>query len=362
MQKAPASLYQALVQAIAFAAGIFILLWFLYTVLSIVLLLLLAIVVAISINAPVTRLEQKNIRRLWAALLVFFILFLVIGLLGWLIIPKIMVQLKTLILDLPLYTARIQDAVSGWLKNFPGLVKEPSAGTAPSGWTFFLPGALWRIGGYSISLIGSVLLVIVFISIVAYMVIDPRPMVELYLSLFSPPQRDKAQRAFIQSSIMIIGWMRSNLIGGFIEAVCVVLFLSLMHVPGAWVWGALTFFAEMIPRIGFYIMAVPPVLVSLSISAMTAVWVAVFFLILAEIVGDFIMPRLRSSTMNLHPVSVLFVLLAMGAAFGFVGILLATPVAAIIKAFYEEFYLGRFEEDAKMESRIDSIIYVHKKT
>ena len=60
MQKAPASLYQALVKAIAFAAGIFILLWFLYTVLSIVLLLLLAIVVAISINAPVTRLEQKK--------------------------------------------------------------------------------------------------------------------------------------------------------------------------------------------------------------------------------------------------------------------------------------------------------------
>lgn len=362
MQKAPAHLYQALVKAILFAAGIFILLWFLYTVLSIVLLLLLAIVVAISINAPVTRLEQKGIRRLWASLLVFFIILLVIGLLGWLIVPRIMAQLKTLIHDLPVYTARVQAAVSDWLKNFPGLIKEPPAGTAQPGLTSFLPGALWRIGGYSISVIGSILLLVVFISIVAYMVVTPRPMVELYLSLFSPPQRDKAQRAFIQSSVMIIGWMRSNLIGGFIEAVCVVLFLSLMHVPGAWVWGALTFFAEMIPRIGFYIMSMPPILVSLSVSAMTAVWVTVFFLILAEIIGDFVMPRLRSSTMNLHPVSVLFVLLAMGAAFGFVGILLASPVAAIIKAFYEEFYLSRFEEDTQMENRIDSIIYVQKKT
>jgi len=76
--------------------------------------------------------------------------------------------------------------------------------------------------------------------------------------------------------------------------------------------------------------------------------------------GDFVMPKLRSSTMKIHPVSTLFLLLAMGAAFGLIGALLATPMAAIIKAYYEAFYLSNFKDDNLMEQRIDDIIYKRK--
>ena len=75
-----------------------------------------------------------------------------------------------------------------------------------------------------------------------------------------------------------------------------------------------------------------------------------------EIVDDLIMPRLRSQSMNLHPVAIIFFLLVMGAAFGFIGVLLSTPVAAFAKSFYEEFYLTRLSHDEKMEKRIESII------
>jgi predicted PurR-regulated permease PerM len=72
--------------------------------------------------------------------------------------------------------------------------------------------------------------------------------------------------------------------------------------------------------------------------------------------GDFVMPKLRATTMNIHPVSTLFILLAMGSAFGLTGALLATPLTAIIKAYYETFYLSRFKEDKLMDKRIDTII------
>lgn len=54
-------------------------------------------------------------------------------------------------------------------------------------------------------------------------------------------------------------------------------------------------------------------------------------------------------------------LLTMGSAFGLAGALLATPLAAIIKAHYETFYLSRFKEDKEMEKRIDDVIYQTKK-
>ena len=151
--------------------------------------------------------------------------------------------------------------------------------------------------------------------------------------------------------------MRANLIGGVIQGIAVIVFLSIMKVPGAWVWAVLAFLATMIPKVGFYLMSIPPTLVALAVSPLTALWVAVFYLALDEVLGDFIMPHLRSSSMNLHPVTIMFFLLVMGSAFGFTGILLSTPIAALVKSFYDEFYLTRLKSDEKMEQRIDAMIH-----
>jgi predicted PurR-regulated permease PerM len=351
------SLYKTLAKILMLTAGLFILLWFVYSVLSVVLLLIFAIVVALLINAPVTWLEKRKIPRLWGSLMVFTVILLVAGLLGWLIIPKIIEQLTLLIKNLPFYMNTLTTKFS---TLFSGLQEHsnpsPQSNTVPD-WVPSLPNTLLKIGNYSLSVIGSVLIIVVFISMVAYMVVNPRPLLELYLSFFQPDKRDRAASALSKSSIMIIGWMRANLIGGSIEAACVVGFLNIIHLPGAWVWGALTFFSELVPKIGFYIMVVPPLLVALSINPLMALWLAIFFIILAIVIGDFLMPKLRSSTMDLHPVSTMFILLAMSAAFGFTGVLIATPLTAFIKAFYEEFYLSRFTTNEKvMNQQIDTII------
>ena len=193
---------------------------------------------------------------------------------------------------------------------------------------------------------------------VIYMVVQPRPLLEFYMSFFAPSHRDNATRALAKTSVMLIGWLRSNVIGGFISAVCITIFLKLMNVPGPWVWGAVGFFASLIPKLGFYIMAIPPILVALTISPSKALWVAVFFISLDEVLGDFVMPKIRSNTMNIHPTSILFLVLAVTSAFGLIGAIMATPLAAFIKAFFEEFYLSRYKEaDNELEKRIDTIIY-----
>lgn len=359
MQKPSSStLYTSLARALMLAAGLFILLWFLYTVLSVVLLLLFAIVLAIIINAPVTWLEKKGIRRLWGSLIVFALITLGVAVLSWLIVPKIVEQVTLLIKNLPGYLNALTTRVTSWFVGLQnGGTIAPAKPLDASQWIPSLPNTLLRIGNYSLSILGALLVVVVFISMVAYMVINPRPLLELYLTLFRPENREKAANALSRTSVMLIGWMKANLIGGGIASTCVVVFLNIIHLPGAWVWGALTFFSELVPKIGFYIMVIPPLLVALSINVMTALWLAVFLIVLAIVVDDFIMPRIRSSTMNLHPVSTLFVLLAMGVAFGFVGILIATPLAAMIKAYYEEFYVSGFGNDNKMETHIDDILF-----
>jgi putative permease len=355
------SLYRTLIKAISYAAGIIILLWFLYNAAGIVLLLLFAIILALVINTPVVALERRGLKRGWACAIVLSIILLVLVGLGWIIIPKVGEQITALINNLPVYAANVSQNVSGWFENYPEINREiQEQGNNLSQWLPSVPKALMKIGNYSLSIVMLLLLTILFLSMVVYAVTNPRPLLELYFSFF-PKRRDEATEALYNATIMLNGWIRANIIGGAIRGTCIVIFLNFMGVPGAWLWGVVAFFSELIPRLGFYIMSIPPILISLAISPMTALWVTVFMLALDEIMGDFILPKLRSNTMKIHPVSTLFVLLAMAAVFGFMGALLATPITAIIKAYYEAFYLNRLPADEKLDERIETILYKDKK-
>ena len=188
-----------------------------------------------------------------------------------------------------------------------------------------------------------------------YMLINPKPLLETYLDLFAENKREKAACALSRASTMVIGWMWANFIAGSIEAVAVGVFLAFMGVPGFLVWAGITIFAELIPKIGFYIMSIPPILIALSIDPTTALWVTVFYLAMNEVMGDFVIPKIRASTMNVHAVSTLFLLLALSAAFGLIGTFIATPMTAFIKAYYEEFYLKKSPQ-AETNRQVEMIL------
>ena len=148
-------------------------------------------------------------------------------------------------------------------------------------------------------------------------------------------------RAYRRASRAVVGWTKASLVIGAIQSVAAFIFLSLMDVPGALVWAALAFFADFIPRIGGYVMAFPPVVLALTLGPMTAVWVALFYLVSNEILGSVVAPKIRGATMQLHPVLLIFFTLAFALAFGLLGAIVATPAAAFFSAFYSEFYMKR---------------------
>lgn len=352
------SLYKTLIKAISFAAGLVVLLWLLFKASGAVLLLIFAIILAIVVNAPVAKLEARGMKRFWACLIVFISILLVMALLSWLIIPKVSDQVTTLIDNLPNYADQLSKNVATWFKKYPEISKDiQKQGITLSQIAPSVPKTLMRLGNYSLSILSLVLITILFISMIVYAVTNPRPLLQLYFSFFSVKKQKEATKALQEASVMIVGWMKANIIGGAIRATLITIFLSIMNVPGAFVWGALAFFSELIPRLGFYIMTIPPILVALSISATTALWVTIFMLVLDEIMADFVFPMIRSNTMNIHPVSIIFVVLAMTAAFGLLGAFLATPLTAIIKAFYETFFTERFKESEQMELQIDAVLY-----
>ena len=335
--------YKSLSRLLFLAAGLFVAIWFAWQVLSVLLLVFFAIVIAIVLNAPVTWLQQRKFSRSAASLIVFLGLLFVFGLVGWMIIPKIVSQVKVLLNNLPDYIDKLTNYINGWLGDMGiSTFKKEAVPAAPTQ-NQVMP-VLGAVGKFSMELFQNILTVVFFFCLVAYMLFNPAPLLELYLACFPEDKKEKAATAFSNASTMTIGWMASNIIAGTLRATLVWIFLYFMDIPGVWVFAAITFFAELIPKIGFYLMALPPVLVAFSISPAKGLWVCGFLIALDELIGDFIIPRIRAKTMKIHPVSTLVMLLISMAAFGVMGAFISTPLTAFVKAFYEAFFQKKHDE------------------
>lgn len=324
------------------AAAAVVVLWFLYKVMTAVLILFFALVVTIALGAPVRWFVARGMKRKLAAILTFTLFLGTVVSLSALIIPRMASQIVLLVKRLPSFVADLNEQIAALFVRYPELqgmmATDASAleGVVPPVGDLF-GGAL----GVSLSLLAFVALLVVFLSFVLYTLLDPMPVVRGYLGSLPTDYRKPGARALARASRAVVGWTKASLILGVIESIAVFLFLTWMDVPGALVWAALAFFAEFIPRIGGYVMAAPPILISLAIGPMTALWVGLFYLISNEILGNVVAPRIRGTTMQIHPVLLLFFTLAFALAFGLLGAVVATPAAAFFSAYYAEFYLKR---------------------
>ncbi len=329
----------ALAVSLALAAGVAVItLWFLHEVMMAVLLLFFAAVVAIALSAPVGWFVRRGLSRPTAAGLTLLLFFASIILIGWLVIPRLIEQIAVLARNLPALIIGLERQLNSLLALYPDLQPYVRLNGGENG---IFSNLLSGVGVFSLTLIGGLALTIIFFSTVAYVVLDPRPILRGYIASLPLVYRRPGMRAYRRAARSVIGWVKASLVIGAIQAVAVFLFLTLMEVPGALVWAALAFFADFIPRIGGYVMAFPPVVLSLADGPMLALWVALFYLVSNEILGSVVAPKIRGATMQLHPVLLIFFTLAFALAFGLMGAIVATPAAAFAAAYYGEFYLRR---------------------
>jgi predicted PurR-regulated permease PerM len=99
---------------------------------------------------------------------------------------------------------------------------------------------------------------------------------------------------------------------------------------GAWV-GAM----ELIPYLGPWLGAIPPVIYALIVDPVSAIWVTLLFLGVHQIEGHIVVPNVMGSALRLHPLLVIFGLLAGGEIYGLAGIFVALPLLAVLRAIWE---------------------------
>lgn len=96
-------------------------------------------------------------------------------------------------------------------------------------------------------------------------------------------------------------------------------------------FGAFLGVMELIPYIGPFLGALPPIIVALVTDPVSALWVALLFLALQQLEGHVVAPQIFSHTLRINPLLVIFALLMGGQLYGFVGAIVALPILSVLR-------------------------------
>lgn len=294
---------------------------------------------------PLARLFHRRLhlrRGLAVGLVLFLFLFLVV-LLFSLTLPRIVTQAGALLTDIRIYSNNFDELVSSAVSYLERLNLPPSVIETAAG---FLAQSDGYIAGFLNSIVSSLAGVpmrlfdgIVVFILVFYFMLDGEMLKDKLISLL--PQRfgGRVRLMLSESNRLTWAYIRTRCLISFGMAVVTYVGLSLMGLQYAYIFAALSFLLDFIPYFGSIIAGVVEGFFALITGGVgLAVGVVIFVLIVQQIEGNVVAPKLQGSAVGLHPVTVLFAMLASNAIWGPVGMLISVPVAAILKIIAKEIY------------------------
>jgi predicted PurR-regulated permease PerM len=192
----------------------------------------------------------------------------------------------------------------------------------------------------TVKLLFSLVLILV---VSVYMLLDMERLSRVVDRRFPPPRGSPPLLVRVEQSLAgyVKGQLLLSLIIGFSAGLGLWLLGTIGLGPGltkyALLFGAWVAFTELIPYLGPWLGAVPPFVYELVVHPISALWVALLFLFIHQIEGHIVVPNVMGSALRLHPLLVIFGLLAGGEIYGLPGVFVALPLLAAGRAMWEFF-------------------------
>lgn len=300
-----------------------------YAGLQVILGLAIAIVIAAALDAPVTWLQKKRIPRIVGAFAIFFLVFVAVAALVYVIVPVALAEFTSFFTQF-----------KGASGNVFGFIKASQIITLITERFNDLSNALIS-GNISLLTIGSFLLGGIFLTIAVtvlafYLTVGQDGVERFILAVVPPIYEDYALDLYFRVRHKIGKWLKGQLILSVIVAITVFIGLWLLDVNYALLLALLAGVFEIIPFIGPIVSGGLAVLLALSNSFTVAMYTLALFIIVQQAESHVLVPTVMRFTVELNPALVVIALMIGGAVFGFVGVVLAVPVAVLLQEIGED--------------------------
>ncbi len=317
--------------------------------------------IAYLLNPLTDRIERLGVNRLIAALIIITLVVMAIVLLILLVAPILGSQLSSFIGNFPGYVTKLQSLLSDpsrpWVQKLlgAGFNADKSLGdlvTQGAGWLTTFLKSLWSGGRAVVSLFS---LIVVTPVVAFYLIYDWHRMVDTVDGWVPVHQRATVRRLAREIDAAIAGFVRGQSLVCLILGTFYAVALTLSGLNFGLLIGLISGLITFIPYVG----SLTGLILALGVAVAqfwpqyTSILVVLgIFLVGQFLEGNVLAPKLVGKSVGLHPVWLIFALLAFGYLFGFVGLLVAVPLAATIGV------LARFA----LRHYLDSSLYTGEKS
>lgn len=319
----------------------------LYQIIDIVLVVLVAITIASAIEPGVAALVEMKMPRILAVISIYLVMFLFFFVLFYFFLPSVLEDFAAFISQLPTYLESFTR--SGAFDTYSTILGLPSPSVASADQMmgglrdFFDFGSAFGspIAAASAIFGGIFSLILVVVFSFYFAVIDTG--VDDFLRIVTP----KSHQAYIQGlwkrSQKKIGlWMQGQLILAVLIGVLVFLGLTIIGVPHALVLAVIAACFELIPVFGPTLAAVPAILIGfVNGGPLIGLVVIGFYVILQQFENHLIYPLVVTRIVGVSPILVILALIIGAKLFGFAGIILSVPAAAVVQEFVRDLQAGK---------------------
>ena len=326
---------------------------FIGAALQVLLLVLAAVLLAVFFRGLGAWLSEHTPLSVgWGALVALVVTAAVIGGTGWFLAPRISEQVDMLSDQLPksLTHVRQQLEQTSWgndlTEQIPSLdsLKEKVFNNTGS-W-------LQRSLGVVSSTVGVLanLYLVLFIS--AFMIAEPRPYRQGIILLVPKAHRDRAQEVLDQLGSTLFRWLLGKLFSMLVVAILTALGLWLLGMPLALTLALFAGVLSFIPNFGPILGLAPALLLAFIQGPDMALYVALLYLAVQLVESNLITPLVQRRMVELPPALVIISQVLMGVFTGGLGLLLATPIVAMLLVLVKMLYIHDVLDDPKPEQEM----------
>jgi predicted PurR-regulated permease PerM len=322
--------------ATIFVVCVFLIFWLLYRLQTVILLFFVAMVLGTAIRPAVEWLYRRGISRTDGVILVYILIASLFTAFLAIIMPLLAEQTTQLSQNLPEFYITVRN----WLLDSDNRLLRNIGARSPA-----QIGLLFNSNSTTENVLDQVTKTILYVNVLIkgllsmlaifllayYWNQEGQSVIRTILRLI-PPHRKKEFLEFIDHVELKMGaYIRGQAILCLIIGVLAFLAYILIGLPFALALGIFAGVMEMIPVFGPAIGAIPALLVALSIGPEKAIWVVIATVLIQTAENIYLLPRVMNKSMGVNPIIILLSIVAFGSVFGFAGVLLALPLAAILQ-------------------------------
>lgn len=327
-----------------FAAAVFAAIYFLFLVREVVITFFIGAILAYILFRPVQYIEKKGLSRVGAIALLYLTVFIILTVFLWLAIPRVAADLGNIALMLPKYTDQVQGVAAKAEKmDLPAqvheLIKENTAKIER-----YIYSSLKVFISVFYKFLSKIFIVIFAPILAFYMLKDWERIRDSFLKLLAPQTRRSFQIVGNEIDIALVNFLKGHLFVSFLVGVSTGLAAFIFGVKFALLIGIISGISNLVPYFGPFLGGIPAVALALSESSRLAIYMALAILIIQQVESNFITPRIIGDRLGLHPLVIVFALLAGGKLSGIWGMLLAVPIIAVFKVIVNFIFYKMVEQ------------------